>query len=178
MNAGHFEQISDCWSSEEQPATYYRTAAARARRLQANATTPRVSRTRSPANSAASASPSSIIPTAGWQSATADATCLTPPLTSCGRFRRPPSSRTSISAPYFLISVSSRSNARKLAVSPRHAVRGRSTICSKLAEGSVVASTSRHRTGSTALSPGPILCDGQDAVKPGPAGPRLRRLRA
>ena len=42
MNAGHFEQISDCWSSEEQPATYYRTAAARARRLQANATTPRV----------------------------------------------------------------------------------------------------------------------------------------
>jgi hypothetical protein len=42
MNASHFEQISDCWSSEEQPATYYRTAAARARRLQANATTPRV----------------------------------------------------------------------------------------------------------------------------------------
>ena len=42
MNAGHFEQLSDCWSSEEQPATYYRTAAARARRLQANATTPRV----------------------------------------------------------------------------------------------------------------------------------------
>ena len=42
MNAGHFEQISDCWSSEEQPATYYRTAAARARRLQADATTPRV----------------------------------------------------------------------------------------------------------------------------------------
>src|ERR1700741_4084254 len=42
MNAGHFEQISDCWSSEERPATYYRTTAARARRLQANATTPRV----------------------------------------------------------------------------------------------------------------------------------------
>jgi hypothetical protein len=42
MNAGHFEQISDCSSSEEQPATYYRTAAARARMLQANATTPRV----------------------------------------------------------------------------------------------------------------------------------------
>jgi hypothetical protein len=42
MNAGHFEQISDCWSPEEQPATYYRTTAARARRLQANATTPRV----------------------------------------------------------------------------------------------------------------------------------------
>jgi hypothetical protein len=41
MNAGHFEQISDCWSSQEQPA-YYRTAAARARRLQADATTPRV----------------------------------------------------------------------------------------------------------------------------------------
>jgi hypothetical protein len=42
MNAGHFDEISDCWSSEEQPALYYRTAAARARRLQADATTPRV----------------------------------------------------------------------------------------------------------------------------------------
>ena len=42
MNAGHFKQISDCWSSEEQPAIYYRTTAARARRLQADATTPGV----------------------------------------------------------------------------------------------------------------------------------------
>jgi hypothetical protein len=42
MNAGHFEQLSDCWSSEQQPATYYRTAATQARRLQADATTPRV----------------------------------------------------------------------------------------------------------------------------------------
>src|SRR5258708_907199 len=42
MNVGYFEQISDCWSSEQQPPTYYRTAAARARRLQADATTPRV----------------------------------------------------------------------------------------------------------------------------------------
>jgi hypothetical protein len=42
MNAGHFEQLSDCWSSEQRPATYYRTAAAQARRLQADATTPRV----------------------------------------------------------------------------------------------------------------------------------------
>ena len=42
MNAGHFEQISDCWSSEEQPSTYYRIVAAQARRLQADATTPRV----------------------------------------------------------------------------------------------------------------------------------------
>ena len=42
MNAGQFEQLSDCWSSEEQPAIYYRTTAARARRLQADATTPRV----------------------------------------------------------------------------------------------------------------------------------------
>jgi hypothetical protein len=42
MNAGHFEQISDCWSPEEQPTTYYRTTAARARKLQADATTPRV----------------------------------------------------------------------------------------------------------------------------------------
>jgi hypothetical protein len=41
MNAGHFEQISDCWSLE-QPATYYRLAATRARRLQADATTLRV----------------------------------------------------------------------------------------------------------------------------------------
>src|SRR5260370_24125942 len=42
MNAGQFEQISDCWSSEQQPATYYSATAARARRLQADATTPRV----------------------------------------------------------------------------------------------------------------------------------------
>jgi hypothetical protein len=42
MNAGHFEQMSDCWLLEEQPATYYRSAAARARMLQADATTPRV----------------------------------------------------------------------------------------------------------------------------------------
>jgi len=42
MNVGHFEQISDCWSLEGQPVTYYRTAAARARMLQADATTPRV----------------------------------------------------------------------------------------------------------------------------------------
>jgi hypothetical protein len=42
MNAGHFEQISDCWLLEEQPATYYHTAAARARILQADATTPGV----------------------------------------------------------------------------------------------------------------------------------------
>src|SRR5438445_11402029 len=42
MDAGHFEEISDCWSLEEQPTAYYRTTAARARRLQADATTPRV----------------------------------------------------------------------------------------------------------------------------------------
>ena len=42
MNAGYVEQISDCWSLEGQPATYYRTAAARARMLQADVTTPRV----------------------------------------------------------------------------------------------------------------------------------------
>ena len=42
MNAGHFEQISDRWLLEEQPATYYRSAAARARMLQADATTIRV----------------------------------------------------------------------------------------------------------------------------------------
>src|SRR5271167_1411597 len=42
MNTGYFEQISDCWSSELRPATYYRTVAAQARRLQADATTPSV----------------------------------------------------------------------------------------------------------------------------------------
>jgi hypothetical protein len=42
MNAGDFEQLSDFWSAERQPAIYYRTTAARARRLQADATTPRV----------------------------------------------------------------------------------------------------------------------------------------
>ena len=42
MDSGHFEEISDCWSSEEQPTAYYRTTAARARRLQADVTTPRV----------------------------------------------------------------------------------------------------------------------------------------
>src|SRR5215471_17196531 len=42
INDNYFQQISDCWSSEVQSATYYRETAARARRLQANATTPRV----------------------------------------------------------------------------------------------------------------------------------------
>jgi hypothetical protein len=42
MNAEYFQDMSDCWASEVQPATYYRETAARARRLQANATTPRV----------------------------------------------------------------------------------------------------------------------------------------
>jgi hypothetical protein len=42
MNAGHSEQLSHCWSPEEQAATYYRTTAVRARKLQADATTPRV----------------------------------------------------------------------------------------------------------------------------------------
>jgi hypothetical protein len=41
MNARHVE-LSDCWSLEQQPAPYYRIAAAEARRLQADATTPRV----------------------------------------------------------------------------------------------------------------------------------------
>ena len=34
--------MSDCWSSELRPATYYRTVAVQARRLQADATTPRL----------------------------------------------------------------------------------------------------------------------------------------
>ena len=42
MNAGNFEQISNCWLLEEQPAAYYRSAAARARILQADVTTTRV----------------------------------------------------------------------------------------------------------------------------------------
>jgi hypothetical protein len=41
MNTEHFE-LSDCWSSEQQPTTYYRIAATRARRLHADATTPKV----------------------------------------------------------------------------------------------------------------------------------------
>ena len=40
--AGHIGEIADCWSAEGQPTAYYRTTAARARRLQADATTPRV----------------------------------------------------------------------------------------------------------------------------------------
>jgi hypothetical protein len=40
--AGHIGAIADCWSAEGQPTAYYRTTAARARRLQADATTPRV----------------------------------------------------------------------------------------------------------------------------------------
>lgn len=42
MNAGRFEQISDCWVLEKQTAAYYRSTATRARMLQADATTPRV----------------------------------------------------------------------------------------------------------------------------------------
>jgi len=38
---GRIVELSDCWSLE-QPAAYYRIAAARARRLQADTTTPRV----------------------------------------------------------------------------------------------------------------------------------------
>ena len=39
MDAGNFDEISDWWSLEERPTAYYRTAAARARRLEAEATT-------------------------------------------------------------------------------------------------------------------------------------------
>ena len=42
MDAGYANAISDGGSSEEVSAAYYRTAAARARRLQAEATTPRL----------------------------------------------------------------------------------------------------------------------------------------
>src|SRR6266446_9422689 len=41
-HAGHIGEIADCWSAEGQPTAYYRTTAARARRLQADATTTRV----------------------------------------------------------------------------------------------------------------------------------------
>ena len=119
------------------------------------------------------------IPTAGWRSATVASICPTLPLTNCGRFRRPPSSRTSTSAPSSRRSASASSNVPKLAASPRHAARGRSATCSKSAEPDPAAAmASRHRTSSTALSPSPILCNRRDAVKPGPTGPRLRRLRA
>jgi hypothetical protein len=42
MDAGYVNEISDRGSSEELSVAYYRTAAARARRLQAEATTPRI----------------------------------------------------------------------------------------------------------------------------------------
>ena len=42
MDAGYVNEISDPGSSEEVSVAYYRTAAARARRLQAEATTPRL----------------------------------------------------------------------------------------------------------------------------------------
>jgi hypothetical protein len=42
MDAGYVNEISDPGSSEEVSVEYYRTAAARARRLQAEATTPRL----------------------------------------------------------------------------------------------------------------------------------------
>ena len=42
MDADYVNKISDPGSSEEVSVEYYRTAAARARRLQADATTPRL----------------------------------------------------------------------------------------------------------------------------------------
>ena len=42
MDAGYVNEISDRGSSEELSVAYYRTAAARARRLQADATTSRL----------------------------------------------------------------------------------------------------------------------------------------
>ena len=42
MDAGYVNEISDPGSSEEVSVKYYRTAAARARRLQAEGTTPRL----------------------------------------------------------------------------------------------------------------------------------------
>jgi hypothetical protein len=42
MDAGYVNEISERGSSEELSVAYYRTAAARARRLQADATTPRL----------------------------------------------------------------------------------------------------------------------------------------
>jgi hypothetical protein len=41
MDAGSFQEISE-WSPKEQPPAYYRAAAARARKLQADSTTPRL----------------------------------------------------------------------------------------------------------------------------------------
>lgn len=42
MDAGHFGEISELLSAEEESSAHYRTAAARARRLKADATTPRL----------------------------------------------------------------------------------------------------------------------------------------
>jgi hypothetical protein len=41
MDAGYFQEISG-WSPKEQPPAYYRAAAARARKLRAESTTPRL----------------------------------------------------------------------------------------------------------------------------------------
>jgi len=115
----------------------------------------------------------SIIPTAGLRSAIAGSTCPTPLSTSCGRFRRRPSSRTSTSARSCRISAGGRSNARKLAASLRHAARGRSAICSKSAETRPerhIRMAARHRLDGI-VSQFRFSAGGQDAVKPGPAGP-------
>jgi hypothetical protein len=42
LEAADFGKGSEWWSLEQQPVAYYRAAAARARRLQAEATTPRL----------------------------------------------------------------------------------------------------------------------------------------
>ncbi len=42
MGAGHYLELSEWGLLEEEPADYYRTAAARARKLLAEATTPRL----------------------------------------------------------------------------------------------------------------------------------------
>jgi hypothetical protein len=83
------------------------------------------------------------------------------------------------SAPSCRISASGRLNAPRLAASPLHAVKGKSATCSRSAERDPSppeqAGTAPARRHCLSV---PILRAGRNAVKPGPAGPRLRRLRA
>jgi len=71
-------------------------------------------------------------------------TCPTPPSTNCGRFRRPPSSRTSTSAPSSRIFASGSSSALRLAARRRRAAKGKSATCSKSAEPGPAAAFARR----------------------------------
>ena len=89
-----------------------------------------------PRRRSASGSPSSIIPTVGWQSVTAASNCGIGPLTKFARSRRPRSSRTNGSVPRLLSSASSScaANPNGAAPKPRAAAISATLVSSKLAE--------------------------------------------